>query len=87
MSKYQGLTDEQWAILEPLPASEASSVRGRHPVHDDRPVPNGILWVLRTGAAWADLPERFPVLINLLSPIRQVGQNGRIPKHPRGTRP
>ena len=60
MSKYQGLTDEQWAILEPLPASEASSVRGRPPVHDDRPVPNGILWVLRTGAAWADLPERFP---------------------------
>ena len=60
MSKYQGLTDEQWAILGPLPASEASSVRGRHPVHDDRPVPNGILWVLRTGAAWAGLPERFP---------------------------
>ncbi len=30
MNKYQGLTDEQWAILEPFPASEASSVRGRH---------------------------------------------------------
>ena len=60
MSKYQRLTDDQWAILEPLLANEASSVRGRPPVHDDRSVLNGILWVLRTGAAWADLPERFP---------------------------
>ena len=60
MSKYQRLTDDQWAILEPLLANEASSVRGGPPVHDDRSVLNGILWVLRTGAAWADLPERFP---------------------------
>jgi hypothetical protein len=21
---------------------------------------NGILWIMRTGAAWADLPERYP---------------------------
>ena len=60
MSKYQRLTDDQWAILEPLLANEASSVRGRPPVPDDRSVLHGILWVLRTGAAWADLPERFP---------------------------
>lgn len=60
MSKYQRLTDEQWAILEPLLPSGQSSVRGRPLVHDDRSVLNGILWVLRTGAAWGDLPERFP---------------------------
>ncbi|MBX9902805.1 MAG: transposase, partial [Burkholderiales bacterium] len=30
------------------------------PTHSDRAVLNGILWVLRTGACWADLPERFP---------------------------
>ena len=33
---------------------------GPPPAHDDRSVLNGILWVLRTGSAWADLPERFP---------------------------
>ena len=61
MSKYQRLTDEQWTILEPLLANEASSGQGRPPVHDDRSALNGILWVLlRTGAVWADLPERFP---------------------------
>ena len=26
---------------------------------DDRRVLNGILWVLRTGAPWRDLPERY----------------------------
>jgi transposase len=26
---------------------------------DDRQVLNGILWVLRPGARWQDLPERF----------------------------
>ncbi|MDR2504431.1 MAG: transposase, partial [Deltaproteobacteria bacterium] len=60
MSKYQRLTDEQWAILEPLLVGEPSSARGRPSIHDDRSVMNGILWVLRTGAAWADLPGRFP---------------------------
>lgn len=60
MSKYNILADEQWAILEPLLSSEPSFARGRPPIHDDRSVLNGILWVLRTGAAWADLLERFP---------------------------
>jgi transposase len=62
MGKREELTDEQWAILGPLipkPALRADG-RGRPITHSDRAVLNGILWVLRTGAAWADLPERFP---------------------------
>lgn len=34
-------------------------VRGR-PWKSRRSVLNGILWVLRTGAPWADLPDRYP---------------------------
>lgn len=50
------LTDANWARLEPLlPKSEG---RGR-PWKDHRTVLNGILWILRTGAPWRDLPERF----------------------------
>jgi transposase len=30
------------------------------PWKDRRAVLNGILWVLRTGAPWADVPERYP---------------------------
>jgi hypothetical protein len=33
--------------------------RGR-PWKDRRAVLNGILWVLRTGAPWADVPDRYP---------------------------
>lgn len=50
------LTDEQWLILAPLlPPRKA---RGQ-PRVDDRRTLNGILWVLRTGARWADLPRRY----------------------------
>lgn len=51
------LTDKQWQRLaELLPVAKR---RGR-PRRDDREVLGGILWVLRTGAPWKDLPERYP---------------------------
>ena len=30
-----------------------------HPFSDPRPIVNGILWILHTGAPWRDLPERY----------------------------
>jgi transposase len=62
MAKRQELTDEQWAILAPLIPETAvrADGRGRPELHSNRAVMNGILWVLRTGAAWGDLPDRFP---------------------------
>lgn len=56
------LTDEQWAVLEPLlPQKECKPThkRGR-PWKGPREVLNGVLWILRTGAPWQDLPERYP---------------------------
>src|ERR1700757_4763691 len=35
-------------------------MRGEQPWKSRRSVINGILWVLRTGAPWADLPDRYP---------------------------
>jgi transposase len=55
------LTDEQWAVLNriiPTPPRRADG-RGR-PWRDPRAVLNGILWILRTGAQWKDLPARYP---------------------------
>src|ERR671919_2241194 len=51
------LTDAQYERLRPLlPSSDGK--RG-HPYEDHRKVINGILWRLRTGAPWRDLPERY----------------------------
>ena len=59
--RAEELTDEQWAILEPLLPALPRRPDGRgRPWRDSREVLNGILWILRTGAPWADLPERFP---------------------------
>ena len=52
------ITDEQWAVVkEHLP--ERTSNRGR-PRQDDRAILNAILWVMRTGAPWGDMPDRCP---------------------------
>lgn len=55
------LTDEQWTIIEPhIPkVKRRADGRGR-PRQDDRAILNGILWVMRTGAPWKDLPNRYP---------------------------
>jgi transposase len=48
------LSDEEWALLEPLMPQARKSAR-----EDDRRVMNGIFYILRTGAPWRDLPERY----------------------------
>ena len=54
------LRDEQWEVLKPLfERVKGLEKRGR-PSQDARSVVNGVLWVLRTGAPWHDLPHRYP---------------------------
>ena len=61
MARREELSDEQWAILKPLfpEPRKRSDGRGR-PRRETREVLNGILWVLRSGARWHDMPDRFP---------------------------
>ena len=55
------LTDKQWKVLEPLIPDPPRREDGRgRPWRDPRDVLNAILWILRTGAPWKDLPERYP---------------------------
>nr|WP_287304613.1 transposase [Mesorhizobium sp.] len=54
MSRYD-LTDFEWRAIEPLLPNKPRGV----PRVNDRRVLNGIFWVLRSGAPWRDLPERY----------------------------
>jgi transposase len=54
MGRYE-LTDSEWKAIEPCLPNKPRGV----PRVDDRRVLNGIFWVLRSGARWADLPERY----------------------------
>ena len=54
------LTDDQWELLSPLlPEPVASPNGGPKPV-PNRPVLEGILWVLRNGGRWKALPLGYP---------------------------
>lgn len=55
------LTNEQWNRIEPIitATTPEKDPRGRKG-QDIRKVMNGILWILRTGAPWQDLPPRYP---------------------------
>ena len=54
------LTAEQWNLIEPILPEDPVRPDGRgRPWSDRRTVLNGILWILRTGAPWQDLPNRY----------------------------
>ena len=52
------LTEAAWQQLRSLLPTPRCGGRGR-PRRDDRPLLNGMRWILRTGAPWRDLPGRF----------------------------
>ncbi len=51
------LAEAQWRRIEPLLPGRLGTV-GR-PAEDNRRFVNGVLWVIRSGMRWADLPERY----------------------------
>jgi len=56
MNRHE-LTNRHWERLQPLlPPQKPKTGR---PAADHRRIRNGILWLLRTGAPWRDLPERY----------------------------
>ncbi len=68
------LTNEQWERLEPLlPPQKPATGR---PSNDHRTVLNGVLWVLRTGAPWRDLPERYGKWTTVYSRFQRWRQAG-----------
>ena len=57
MKRYE-LTKEQWERIKPLLPPEETGKRGR-PRKDNRTMLNGMLWIVRSGAQWRELPEAY----------------------------
>jgi transposase len=74
------LTDEQWELVEPVlrPARREDN-RGR-PWQDTRAVLNGVLWILGSGAQWAELPSKYPPYQTCHRRFQQWVREGKLVK-------
>jgi transposase len=66
------ITDFEWSVIEPLFPKDQRGVKPKN----SRRVLNGIFWVLRAGAPWRDLPERYgsyPTAYNRFNRWRTAG--------------
>lgn len=73
MATPTDLTDAQWERIAPhLPPPKAT---GR-PRADDRTTLNGILFVLRNGLRWQDLPEKYGSPVTCWRRLAQWDENG-----------
>jgi transposase len=74
MTPRQELTDTQWARIVPhLPLQRAKTGR---PALDHRLIVEAILWRVRTGAPWRDLPSTFPPWQTVYSRFRRWQEAG-----------
>jgi transposase len=71
------VTDELWAVVEPLLPKHEPGRRGGHPRVPDRVCLTGILFVLKTGLPWEDFPQEMGccgmTLWNRLDEWRRAG--------------
>ena len=57
MSNKYEITDYQWGKIEPcIPKKTSTCGRARR---DPIELINAIIWVLRTGSPWCEIPERY----------------------------
>lgn len=73
MTRKELLNDEQWEKLEPLLPQLKSEGR---PWRGNREVLEGILWILRTGAPWNDLPKEYPSSSTCWRRLRKWEEDG-----------
>ena len=72
------LTDEQWELVKPiLRPRRREDNRGRL-WHDTRAVLNGVLWMLGSGAQWAEMPAKYPPYQTCHRRFQQWVREGRL---------
>ena len=71
------LTDRQWNLIKDLFPAPAST--GRPPA-DPRQMIDGILWRMRTGSPWRDIPKEFGPWITVYKHFDQWNSDGTLDK-------
>lgn len=67
------LSDDQWKLIVSVIPKQGRMGRPRA---DDRRTLNGILWVLRTGSRWEDMPKQFGVATTCWRRLRRWEEQG-----------
>ena len=74
MIRHRALTDAQWRRIERLiPGKEGD--RGRHG-ENNRLFVDAVLWLVRAGAPWRDLPEEFGNWNSVFQRFRRWAKKG-----------
>jgi transposase len=75
------ISDAQWALIEKdlKHPREGKPSRGRPPV-PARKILEGVLWILRTGAQWVELPRRYPPYQTVHRRYQEWNINGQLTK-------
>jgi transposase len=71
------LTDAQWEMLQGVLTDPRREDGKGRPPREARAVLNGVLWILRTGAPWKDLPDRYPPYQTCHRRFQQWQKDGR----------
>jgi putative transposase len=72
------VTDQQWALIEPLlPGDRRCSSAGRTPEVDRREIVNALFYHAREGCSWRALPHDFPPWKTVYNYFQQWNTDGR----------
>lgn len=80
MARRHELTDAQWDLIKGFFPEQGRGGKWA----DHRKLFNGVLWRLRTGAPWRDLPERYgpwQTVYHRYNALRRTGTLDRILEH------
>jgi transposase len=59
MATLREVPDDLWEEIEKIIPPRPSREKGGRPPADDRVLFNGIFYILRTGAAWREMPKEY----------------------------
>lgn len=77
------LTSAQWEVVLPILKKAHDNRRkknGRPFIHSEQQIMEAVLWILKTGARWQDLPEKFPPYTTAYQRFRTWERKGLIRK-------